>query len=50
MVVNAFWREPRTTAIGVVLILLGVPVYYMFRSAAGGLSELIARVDLSVRR
>ena len=32
MVANAFWREPRTTAAGLVLILLGIPVYFAFRS------------------
>jgi basic amino acid/polyamine antiporter, APA family len=36
MVGNAFWREPGTTAIGVALILLGVPVYYVFRSGSAG--------------
>lgn len=34
MVGNAFWREPGTTAIGIALILLGVPVYYVFRSGS----------------
>lgn len=34
MVGNAFWREPGTTAIGLALILLGVPVYYVFRSGS----------------
>ena len=32
MVGNAFWREPRPTAVGVGLILLGIPVYYAFRA------------------
>ena len=32
MVANAFWREPATTAAGVVVILVGIPVYYLFRS------------------
>ena len=32
MVANAFWREPKSTFLGVVVILLGVPVYYAFRS------------------
>ena len=31
MVGNAFWRNPKTTMIGAGLILLGVPVYYLFR-------------------
>jgi APA family basic amino acid/polyamine antiporter len=32
MVANAFWREPGPTLAGVAVILLGVPVYYLFRS------------------
>ena len=32
MVANAFWREPTTTIAGVAVILLGIPVYYLFRS------------------
>jgi APA family basic amino acid/polyamine antiporter len=32
MVVNAFWREPQSTLVGAVVILLGVPVYYAFRT------------------
>jgi APA family basic amino acid/polyamine antiporter len=35
MVGNAFWREPKPTAIGLAVILLGVPVYYLFRSGGG---------------
>jgi len=33
MVVNAFWRAPGTTMIGLALIAAGVPVYYVFRRA-----------------
>jgi len=33
MVVNAFWRAPSTTLVGVALIVAGVPVYYAFRRA-----------------
>lgn len=32
MVANAFWREPRPTLAGVAVILLGIPVYYIFRA------------------
>src|SRR3954466_4808735 len=32
MVANAFWREPKPTIAGVAVILLGIPVYYLFRS------------------
>jgi APA family basic amino acid/polyamine antiporter len=32
MVGNAFWREPKPTLAGVAVILLGIPVYYLFRS------------------
>jgi APA family basic amino acid/polyamine antiporter len=34
MVGNAFWRSPGTTLAGLGLILLGVPVYYAFRSGS----------------
>ena len=33
MVANAFWREPQSTLVGVGVILLGVPVYYLFRAS-----------------
>jgi len=36
MVANAFWREPKPTLAGVIVILLGVPVYYAFRAGARG--------------
>ena len=35
MVGNAFWRNPKTTLVGAGLILLGVPVYYLFRKGKG---------------
>ena len=31
MLANAFWREPKPTLVGTGLILLGLPVYYLFR-------------------
>lgn len=36
MVGNAFWRSPRMTSVGVGVILIGIPVYYMFKSGIGG--------------
>ena len=36
MLANAFWREPRPTLAGVAVILVGVPVYYLFKSGRGG--------------
>ena len=34
MVGNAFWREPGPTGVGLGLILIGIPVYYAFRSGS----------------
>jgi APA family basic amino acid/polyamine antiporter len=34
MVGNAFWREPKATLAGAALILLGLPVYYLFRAGS----------------
>jgi len=37
MVASSFWRAPTSTLVGVGLILLGIPVYYFFRSGARGM-------------